>query len=38
MTSFISGISLTCFAASYAVAWLLEVAQLCCAHAPRGSC
>lgn len=28
MTSFISGISLTCFAASYGVAWLLEVAHL----------
>ena len=26
--SFISGISLTCFAASYAVAWALEVSQL----------
>ena len=25
-----SGISLTCFAASYAVAWLLELAQLVC--------
>ena len=37
MASFISGISLICFAASYAVAWALELAQLVFRGRGRGS-
>ncbi len=37
MSSFLSGISITCFASSYAVAWLLEVSRLFVRSGLRGA-